>query len=702
MEKIGKTFFGMGIILFVLGTTAASAQSGQSASGAANPPSSSASADQGKAAPAPDRGAAYYHFMLARRDQELAGVYNRSDLVEQAIAEYKQAMADDPSSLFLRTQLAELYYRVSRVGEAVEEAQGVLKVDPDNADAHRVLATIYLHNLGENQGNAAAKDSLAKAVEHLEALVRLDPKDVSSYVTLGRLYRLENQEAKAEAIFKKALNADPSSHEALKYLAQLYSDQGDTADAIAALKGIPESEMDPSALAMLGQAYSQAHDFSQAQTSYQAALALDPENQEIREHYAEALMATGKTAAARGELQKILKADPEDAAAHLRLGRLDRVEGRFDDGRKELQRAQTLQPGNLEASYEQVLLEEAAGNNDQAIEIVQGLLKNSEKPGGQYTAGEASNRAAFLEQLGVIYRTEEKYPAALDTFREIVALGESQAPRGEVLIIETLRLNHHPDQALAEAEKALKAYPKDRSLVVLHASMLGEQGHVDEAVQEIQALSGGAPKVEDELAIAQVYLQAKRFTDAESAGRKAFSEAAKPDEQENARFMLGSIYEREKKFDRAEEAFKQVLAVDPTNGPAANYLGYMLADRGVRLEESVKYVQQALQTEPNNGAYLDSLGWAYFKMRRFDLAEGPLERAARLITDDPTILEHLGNVHLQLGKERLAVEEWERAIKEWPKALDGDFDATEAAALQKKLDDLKTRLAKERPDGTQN
>jgi len=708
MEKIGKSF-GIGIILPVFGivfSVMASAASPDSIGASAQNPSSSTLAEQqgqpGKAAPAPDRGAAYYHFMLARRDQELAGVYNRSDLVEQAIAEYKQAMADDPSSLFLRTELAELYYRVSRVGEAVEEAQGVLKVDPDNVDAHRVLATLYLHNLGENQANAVAKDSLAKAVEHFEALVRLDPKDVSSYVTLGRLYRLENQPGKAEEIFKQALNADPSSHEALKYLAQLYTDQGDTADAIGALKKIPESEMDPAALALLGQAYAQAHDFDQAQSSYQAALALEPDNQEIRQRYAEALMATGKTDAARAELQKILKADPEDASAHLRLGRLDRVEGRFDEGRKELQRARTLQPDNLEASYEQVLLEEAAGNSDQAIAIAQGLVKNSEKPGGQYTAGEASNRAVFLEQLGVIYRTEEKYQQALDTFRQIVALGDGQAPRGEGLIIETLRLNHQPDQAMAEAEQALKAYPKDRSLVVLHASMLGEQGRVDEAVQQIRALNGGAPRVENDLAIAQVYLQAKRFSEAESAGQKALGEAAKLDEQENARFILGSIYEREKKFDQAEEEFKQVLAADPTNGPAANYLGYMLADRGVRLEESVKYVQRALMTEPNNGAYLDSLGWAYFKMRRFDLAEGPLERAARLITDDPTILEHLGNVHLQLGKERLAVEEWERAIKEWPKAVGSDFDATEAAALQRKLDDLKTRLAKEKSDGTQN
>ena len=133
--------------------------------------------------------------------------------------------------------------------------------------------------------------------------------------------------------------------------------------------------------------------------------------------------------------------------------------------------------------------------------------------------------------------------------------------------------------------------------------------------------------------------------------------------------MLGSIFERQKKYDLAEEQFKKVLAVDPLNASASNYLGYMLADRGVRLEESVKYIQKALELEPNNGAYLDSLGWAYYKMNRFDLAEGPLEKAAHLITDDPTVQEHLGRVYFRLGKKVEAEREWEQALKDWPTAL---------------------------------
>ncbi len=196
--------------------------------------------------------------------------------------------------------------------------------------------------------------------------------------------------------------------------------------------------------------------------------------------------------------------------------------------------------------------------------------------------------------------------------------------------------------------------------------------------------------------MAQVYIQAKQFTNAEQAVNKAQGLSSKPEDQEYIHFLMGSVYEREKKYDQAEEQFKKVLATNPLNASAANYLGYMLADRGVRLDESVKYIQKALQLEPNNGAYLDSLGWAYYKMDRFDLAKPPLEQAARLMADDPTIHEHLGRLYLRMGKDTQAEQEWERALKEWPQAASSDFDADQASQLQRELGDLKQRLSKQR------
>lgn len=703
MAKIGG-WTGAGISLFLLGAALAWGRPVTSQATGSNPSTDTTNAQaSAKSTATPDHAAAYYHFMLARRYQELVGAENRRDYIGKAISEYQQAIAADPDSLFLHVELADLYYRLGRTADAVRETEGVLQANPDDKDAHELLANIYLRTLSTSQPNKVAKDNLHKAIEQYEALVRLEPKNLNNYVMLGRLYRLNDQNAQAEAIFKRALGADPNSKPALTFLAQLYTDQRDYKSAIEALTKVPESQADSQTLGMLGLAYAQSHDYEHAVSTYERALSEDPENQEIRHYYAEALIATGKTDEARAELEKILKADPEDGAAHLRLGHLDRVEGHFDQARDELAKAKTLLPDNAEVVYEQVLLNDALGNDDQAITLLQGLLKDTEHANGQYTPAEANNRAIFLERLGLIYREQEKYDQALGAFRSIVALGQSQAPHGEALIAETLRLNRQPQKAVDEVDAALKTYPHDRSLIMLRASLVGEQGNVDEAVRSLQALLKDHPgDTEVGLAIAQVYSQAKRYHDAEKAVQAVLESSSKPEDQEAARFMLGSIYERQKQYDRAEEQFKQVLAADPLNGPAANYLGYMLADRGVRLEESVKYIQKALDLDPNNGAYLDSLGWAYYKMHRFDLAEGPLEKAARLITDDPTILEHLGNLHLELGKERLAEQEWERALKEWPKAAESDFDSSEASKLQKKLDELKTRLARKKGDSTPN
>ena len=130
------------------------------------------------------------------------------------------------------------------------------------------------------------------------------------------------------------------------------------------------------------------------------------------------------------------------------------------------------------------------------------------------------------------------------------------------------------------------------------------------------------------ISIAQIYLQAKHFDAAEQAIHQALELSPSAEDQEYVLFVQASIFERQKKYEQAEQVFKKVLDTDPLNASASNYLGYMLADEGVRLDESVKYIQKALELEPNNGAYLDSLGWAYFKMNRYDLgATLPLEEA---------------------------------------------------------------------------
>jgi len=667
------------------GQKPAPADPGQASDSASKPASTASSI-------APDHAKSYYHFMLARRYKELAGVYNRPDYIDRAVSEYKQAIAADPESLFLRVELAELYSLSGHTAEAIQEAEAVLKVDPDYPDAHRLLSRIYYHRLESTQGeHGVPKEDLAKAIEQLEAVVRVTPNDTDSLLLLGHLYRVNSQPQKAEEVFHKVLQTDPESKVGLANLAELYIQQNNFDQAIEALSKIPESDMDSRLFHMLGYSYSQTQKFDKAIETYEKALAQDPDNSDLRRYYADALLNAGKNDAAREQLEKVLKSEPEDGLSYKRLAMINREQGRFDEARQELEKAKALSPDDVEIPYQQALLESTVGNNDKAVEILQGLVKQSERPGAQYTVPEANNRALFLERLGLVYRDQEKFSQAMDTFKQIQALGALQGPRAEMLIIETLRLEHQPDKAMAEAEAAVKAYPKNQDLAIERATMLGERGHVDEAVTQLQAFLANRPIDRGiYIPIAQIYLQAKRFDDAEKAIQKALDLSQTPEDQEFVLFVQGSIFERQKKYDQAEETFKKVLSVDPLNASASNYLGYMLADRGVRLEESVKYIQKALELEPNNGAYLDSLGWAYFKMRRYDLAETPLEKAAHLIQNDPTIHEHLGNLYLRMGKTAMAQEEWQRALKEWPEAASSDFDAEQAKELQKQLDELKS------------
>jgi tetratricopeptide (TPR) repeat protein len=672
---------------------------------ASSSPASGPSAQAASAAP--DHAASYYHYMLARRYSELAGIYNRSDYVDKAISEYQQAIQADPDSLFLKVQLAELYWRVSRVGDAVAEVQKVLKVNPDDLDAHQLLAHIYVTSLGESQTNAASQGSsgeaqgfqetLHKAIHEYQEVIRLDPEDMHSALFLGRLYKLNNQPDKAEAIFKKAVEGEPNSRSAVVQLAQIYADQGQYRDAIDLLKKIPDEEMDSGLLGLLGSAYAHVGEGANAEAAYEKALKLEPENEDVRRAYAETLMSNGKTDEARAQLKTILKNDPQDASTYVRLAHLDRQEGRFDDAASELEHAKSLDPTSNEVAYEQAILDDVIGKDDQAIQVINQWLQRTEKPAAQYTEAEAVNRAAFLQLLGRIYSSEEKYDQAIDAFKQVLALGGDEAPSGEGLIAETLRLKHEPSQALMELNAAIEKYPKNRALLEARAKLLGQQGHVKEAVSKLQDMLTGSPTDQEiYLAIADVYSTAKQYPAAEVAVKKALALIPNPGDQEFARFMLGSVYERQKKYDLAEEEFKKVLAQDPFNDAAANYLGYMLADQGVQLKQSLDYIQKAVKLEPNNGAYLDSLGWAYYKMKRYEQARAPLEKAVQLISDDPTIREHLGYVYLGLGKRDLAVEQWEQALKLWPKSLSSDFGPADAAKLRKELDSVKVELARKK------
>jgi tetratricopeptide (TPR) repeat protein len=302
-----------------------------------------------------------------------------------------------------------------------------------------------------------------------------------------------------------------------------------------------------------------------------------------------------------------------------------------------------------------------------------------------------------MERLGMVYRDQENYQASVDTFRKMLALGGDENTRTAYQnIIDTYREAKQWPQATAVAKEALQKMPDDRDLRMVLDAQLADTGDPDKPLADVRSLLKGTPEDREVyVRLAIMYTRLKRWSDAEEALNKAEQLSTKADDREYVHFLRGSTYEREKKYDEAEAEFKKVLAANPQSAVTLNYLGYMNADRGVQLEDSLNYIKQAVSLEPTNGAYLDSLGWAYFKLGKYDLAEETLTKASLRMGSDPTVQDHLGDLYQKTGRLKLAAAHWERAVEEWNKTVASEVDGDLLATAQKKLDAAKVRLAQE-------
>ncbi|MFN7992151.1 MAG: tetratricopeptide repeat protein [Bryobacteraceae bacterium] len=645
--------------------------------------------------PPTDKASAYYNFAMGHLYAELAGVYgNRSEYVNKAIDHYKQALKLDPSASFLFEELTDLYVQSGHLKDAVSEAEDVLKQNPENLDARRILGRIYTRMIGDTQQGKVNEEMLRLATEQYQKITAKDPKDLESWLTLGRLYRTASNSVEAEKAYTKALNLDPNSDDALTGLAIVYSDIGDTRKAIEKLKEVTNRNPNPRTLAALASSYEQVHDYRSAAEVLRKALELDSDNSRVKRGLARNLLYSGNYDEALKYFNEVTEEDPHDAEVQLRISEIYREKQDFAKARAALNKAKSIDSDNLEIRYDEVNLLAVEGKPDQAIDALKAILKDTERK--TYSDAEKANRMNFLDRLGDLYRGQKQYQAAIDTFRQEADLGSDSAAHSVAQIVETYRIQKDYKSARAEIDAALKKYPDERSLKLVHASLLADTGKVDEAASELRTLLKGDRDLQTQLAIAQIYEKAKRYSDMQKPLDDAEKLAESKPEKETLYFMRGAMYERLKKFDASEAEFRKVLEINPDNAGALNYLGYMFADRDIRLDEAQKMISRALELEPENGAYLDSQGWLLYRQNRLEDAEHTLVRAIAKIGQDPTVHDHLGDVYFKQGKTKDAITQWQASLKEAEGDNNqSDIEPNQLAAISKKLEDAKVRLARE-------
>ena len=652
---------------------------------------------------ASNRAKGYYHASLAGIYEEEAVNSGQPEYVTHAIEEYKAALNADPSSPQLNDALADLYFRTpGHLREAESTARALLKTYPNDVDAHKLLGRIYLRQLSEAQ-NAVSSSSpsgnvLDQAIAEYEKIVSLESKDVEDRMVLGQLYTVKHQPKKAEEQFKTAQAIEPDSEDVILNLARLYAESGDVEHAAKVVEDVPEAERTSKMEFALGAAYDQMKRPKDAIAAFQRAIDIEPGDTRTLGALAQALLNDDQLEPALKAYRQLSDADPDDTGALIHIGEIQRRQGKYEDALTTIRKAVKKEPNSLEAGYNEGLLLDVVGRYDEAAQVYEHMVDLTSHANGAYTTEEKNNRGIFLERLGAIYHEQNKVNEAIAAYQKMIDMGSDSALRGYQGQVDTYRDAKQFDKAIEVSRKAVDSNPKAVDLKLMLAGELGDEGKADDGIAMAKGLLKNDNSDDDRkvwLEIAQMNTRQHRWKDAEDALNKAGTLTTKKEDRLYLLFLRGALAERQKRFEPAEEFFHQALDLDPSNAMVLNYFGYMLADKGSKLPEALKMIRKAVEQEPMNGAYLDSLGWAYFKLGQYELAEENLRQAVERDQADPTVHEHLGDLYEKTGRIRLAAAQWQLSLREFSRSAAADVEPADVAKLQRKLETARVKLAKE-------
>jgi tetratricopeptide (TPR) repeat protein len=626
---------------------------------------------------------AYNQFLIAHRLEE-------KDDDAGAIAAYKRAMELDPNAADIPATLAGVYLRQNKAQEAMGAAEQALKIAPANREANRVLGTVYAafaeaaRENARGRGNAArADDNIAKAIQHLEVAADKSGGEADPNVraTLARLYVHAGAFDKAIPLLTDLVNQEPSWQDGPAMLAEAYAGAGRSGDAITWLE--ERTANDPRMLPTLADFYERERRFADAAAVYSKLLERNPRSDEVKTRYASALLNAGgrdNVAKARDTLNDLVGSRGTEARPLYLLAQAQRRLGEYKEAEATARRVIAL---NKNSPWGYYALAETLEARHAYQTVVDELAPVVAEFKGK-AADSSFDVSILLPHLGFAYQELGQHDKAIATFEEARKQSPDDPAVASYLIEANLAAKKY--NAAADAARAAVAQnPDDLRLLRLQAQALRHTGKGDQGLTMLE----NAVKAHGDDPVAYISL-AQAYSDAEKGAQavKVLQDAnAKFPANDQVAFELGTVYDKQKKFPEAEAAFRSVLARNPENAPALNYLGYMLAERGERLDESVNYLQKALQLEPDNGSFLDSLGWAYYKSDKLDLAEANLKRAADQLRTNSVIQDHYGDVLLKLGR-------YDDAIGAYTRALNGDGDSIDKGDIDKKIKAAKQKLPK--------
>ncbi len=613
------------------------------------------------------RAEAYARFMIGRH---LEGV----DDVDGAMRAFRDAARLDPTAGEPLAELAALYARAGRAEDAIAAAEEALAREADNRSAHRVLGLAWS---AAARSRAGAREDVDRAIEHLEQARGAVVPDLQVELTLARFYLRTAATDDAIALLEDLSKDRLAYPQASVLLAEAYRQAGRHDDALRTLEdAVGSTRPTYLMLARLGELYEQARRWRDAAQAYRGAVALNPRSAGVRRRLAAVWLEAGEALRARDVLGGLLEMRPRDAAAYHMLAETEIALTDFDAAESAARRLIELEPDGLRGPHVLAQVFERRHQYRRIVETLAPVLEHARAMRPQRLLAEA------LDQLGRAYQWLEDAEGAARVYEDAVSLMPSSPGFQGRLAQAYVDAGRH-DAAARLLARARRASPANLTLAIIEADLHGQRGDVDRGetlLLDILTENREVPRAH--LALASFYSEHDRLREAtlvlESAQRQFPGETS-------ILFLLGAVLEQSGRFAAAERAFRRVIDRDPEHAQALNYLGYMLADRGERLDESVALIARAVEKDPHNGSYLDSLGWAYFKLDRLDLAEPPLQAASDQLQRNSVVQDHLGDLLNRL-------ERYAEAIDAWRRALDGDGEEIDPEAIERKIMDAQRRL----------
>jgi len=446
------------------------------------------------------------------------------------------------------------------------------------------------------------------------------------------------------------------------------------------------------------------------------ALDYNRDSSEIHMELAMLLGNIGKSQEAVKYAQEASRLDPKDPAPHWVLARIYlntrlSLDGEFEKAVRELETIRELDPQNgnvyyaLGGAYFEL---NEPGKAIQAYEKFQNIIKDTDSGyveiARYYYANKNTEKTieylkkALLLQpesidslnfLGEIYTELRRIQDAIPIYRKLVQ--EIDDNQNLKRYLASLLYEEGEYQEAGDLmEEVLEIEPTNNEARLLLGRIYIEQNEYSKAIEIFRDLLESNPsEIDLYIYLSQIYLQAKRFPEAENILQQAEKiESGDETSREQLKIQRVSIHEKQKDYVSAESLLKEILKENPNHAGALNYLGYMLADRGIMLTEALDYIKNALEIDPDNGAYLDSLGWVYFKLNDLENAEIYLLRAGKREKDDPVINDHLGELYYKTG-------DFEKASNFWKQSIRLSTEPEDIQKVQRKLDILQGNIKKQ-------